>query len=100
MNWAKDIGSDTLTWVAHVMDDRAHEQQGYRTCLGLLNLTRRYPAQRVNRACAIANEQKLTRLKNITSILKSNFDTLVTEDDSQPILPQTHENIRGPSSFH
>lgn len=100
MNWAKDIGSDTLTWVVHVMDDRAHEQQGYRTCLGLLNLTRRYPAQRVNRACAIANEQKLTRLKNITSILKSNLDTLVTEDDSQPILPQTHENIRGPSSFH
>ena len=41
------------------------------------------------------------RLKQIKSILKSNQDQLVT-DENEPLtlLPQTHENIRGPQSFH
>jgi transposase len=100
MNWAKDIGSDTLTWVVRLLDSKAHEQQSYRVCLGLLNLTRQYPPERINQACAIANQQQLDRLKNIKSILSSNLDTLVQEDDSLPALPQQHENIRGPNSFH
>ena len=100
MNWAKDIGSDTLAWVVRVLDSKQHEQQGYRVCLGLLNLTRQYPPERVNQACAIANQQQLDRLKHIKSILSSNLDKLVQEDESLPALPQQHENIRGPSSFH
>lgn len=35
MNWAKDIGSDTLAWVVRLLDSKAHEQQSYRVCLSL-----------------------------------------------------------------
>ena len=100
MNWAKDIGQDTLDWVVRVLDSKTHEQQGYRVCLGLLNLTRQYPPERLNQACAIANTHQLNRLKNIKAILCSNLDTVVTEDEKLPALPQHHENIRGPQSFH
>ncbi len=100
MNWAKDIGQDTLNWVVRVLDSKMHEQQGYRVCLGLLNLSRQYPGERLNQACAIANHHQLNRLKNIKAILASNLDTLVSDDEPQPSLPQHHENIRGPQSFH
>ncbi|RVT39192.1 IS21 family transposase, partial [Rheinheimera sediminis] len=63
-------------------------------------LTRQYPPERLNQACAIANTHQLNRLKNIKAILCSNLDTVVTEDEKLPALPQHHENIRGPQSFH
>ncbi len=101
MNWAQDIGDDVLCWVKAQLKQKPHEQQAYRVCLGLLNLSRQYPPQRLNAACAIANRHHLYRLKQIKSILSSNQDQLVREAREQlPLLPQAHANIRGPKSFH
>lgn len=101
MNWAKDLGDDVLVWVKSILAQKQHEQQAYRVCLGLLNLSRQYDAQRLNSACIIANKNKLYRLKQIKSILQSNQDQLLPESKEQlTLLPQSHENIRGPKSFH
>ncbi|MFT7561252.1 MAG: hypothetical protein ACI93R_003178, partial [Flavobacteriales bacterium] len=60
-----------------------------------------YDDCRLNNACMVANQKKLYRLKNIKNILKSNQDKLISEDKKQlNLLPQNHENIRGPKSFH
>lgn len=101
MNWAKDIGDEVLLWVKTVLNQRQHPEQAYRVCLGLLNLSRSYPAQRLNKACAIANKNSLYKLKHIKDILQNNQDQLLPENkESLPTLPQMHENIRGPKSFH
>ena len=101
MNWAQDIGDEVLVWVQALLKQKQHEEQAYRVCLGLLNLSRSYPPDRLNKACAIANKNGLYRLKHIKEILISNRDKLVEIDQSpQPTLPQGHENIRGPHSFH
>lgn len=101
MNWAKDLGDEVLLWVQAQLKQKPHEQQAYRVCLGLLNLSRSYPNHRLNNACAIANQNQLYRLKQVKSILHSNQDQLVTESQEQlTLLPQAHENIRGPESFH
>lgn len=101
MNWAKDIGDEVLIWVKAQLNNKTHEQQAYRVCLGLLNLSRQYPQSRLNKACAIANKHSLYRLKHIKDILSSNQDKLHPDTQTQPsLLPQTHENIRGPKSFH
>lgn len=101
MNWAKDLGDDVLIGVKTQLKQKQHEEQAYRVCLGLLNLSRSYPARRVNNACAIANKQGMYRLKQIKAILLSNQDKLLSKQKEQrPLLPQSHENIRGPESFH
>jgi hypothetical protein len=101
MNWAKDIGDEVLLWIKTVLDQRQHPEQAYRVCLGLLNLSRSYPAELLNKACAIANKNSLYKLKHIKDILSSNQDKLVSDTkESQATLPQAHENIRGPESFH
>ena len=101
MNWAKDLGDEVLLWVQALLKQKQHEEQAYRVCLGLLNLSRTYPAKRINNACAIANQHKLYRLKQIKSILQSNQDQLLPESKEQlSLLPQSHENIRGPENFH
>ena len=101
MNWAKDLGDEVLKWVKVQLHTKEHEQQAYRVCLGLLNLSRQYPVDRINAACAIANQKQLYRLRQIKSILESNQDRLQTQTDQTQLslLPQTHENIRGPQSF-
>lgn len=101
MNWAKDSGDEVLIWVKALLNQKQHPEQAYRACLGLLNLTRTYPGTRLNHACAIANQHHLYKLKQVKAILQSNQDKLLTQDDKQlPLLPQSHENIRGPKCFH
>ncbi len=99
-NWARDIGPDVLIWVDTQLNTKAHPEQAYRVCLGLLNLSREYPAQRLNAACRIANRQALLRLKQIKSILRSNRDRLPEQLAPSAELPQDHENIRGPHHYH
>jgi hypothetical protein len=101
MSWAQDMGDEVLLWVQTLLQQKKHEEQAYRVCLGLLNLSRSYPTERVNKACAIANQNQLYRLKQIKAVLRSNQDALLTKEmKTQLILPQEHENIRGPASFH
>ena len=99
-NWARDIGPEVLKWVDKQLKSKAHPEQAYRVCLGLLNLSRQYPAQRLDAACKIANGASLNRLKQIKSILKSNRDRLPEQLELQAELPQDHENIRGPRDYH
>jgi len=103
MNWAKDIGDDVLIWVKSLLKQKQHEEQAYRVCLGLLNLSRQYTNERLNKACWIANQKSLYRLKQVKSILLSNQDKLqpdLFEQEPSSPLSQSHENIRGPKSYH
>lgn len=99
-HWAAQIGPDTLQWITQRLEEKAHPEQAYRLCLGLLNLSRQYPAQRLNAACRLANREGLTRLKQIRAVLKSNRDQLQPDLPLTTELPQEHENLRGPKDFH
>ena len=44
--WAADIGPSTLCWVSERLEEKAHAEQAYRLCLGLLSLSREYPPSR------------------------------------------------------
>jgi len=99
--WAADIGPEVLTWVTGQLERRAHPEHAYRTCLGLLSLSKRYP-DRLNTACRLANQAGLVRLKQVKHLLTSNQDRLVdtANTESTTPLPQDHENVRGPHHFN
>jgi transposase len=98
--WAQEIGPNTLAWVTAQLEGRQHPEQAYKVCLGLLNLSKQYPAKRLDAACRIANRSGLHRLKQVRAILKSNRDQLPEQLSLTADLPQDHENIRGPHNFH
>lgn len=100
--WAQDIGPDVLVWVRDRLAEREHPEQAYRVCLGLLNLSRQYPAQRLDAACRIANQTAMSRLRQIKAILTANRDQLPEQlgPDGDSTLPQDHGNIRGPHHYH
>jgi len=82
MNWAQSIGPEVLVRVK----GQFHPEQAYRVCLGLLSLNRSYAAERLNKACAIANKEALFKLKNVKAILQSNRDKLPTSSPVQFLL--------------
>jgi len=43
MNWAQAIGPEVLKWVKAQLQRKAHSEQAYRVCLGLLNLNEAIP---------------------------------------------------------
>lgn len=98
--WARDTGPDVLLWITARLEEKAHPEQAYKVSLGLLNLTRLYPASRLNAACAVANAEGLNRLKQIKTLLQTNRDQLPLRQEINIELPQDHENIRGPQNFH
>lgn len=100
ITWAGTMGPEVKQWVVRQLDIKEHPEQAYRVCLGLLNLTKQYPKQRLNAACKIANNNGLLRLKQVKSILKSNRDQLPEQSGLQIELPQGHDNVRGPNHFH
>lgn len=51
LNWALEIGSSTRDLVKHLLTNRPHPEQGFRSCMGLLNLAKRYGATRLEQAC-------------------------------------------------
>ena len=51
INWAKDIGANVETVVKTVLDRRQHPEQSFKTCLGILSLSKKYTSDTLNKAC-------------------------------------------------
>jgi hypothetical protein len=98
--WAKDIGPETLAWISRELELRDHPEQAYKTCLGLMNLSREFSPARLEATCGLANQAGLRQHRQLRSILTSNRDQLPKQLAPQLSLPQDHENVRGPNDFH
>ena len=48
------IGDDTAPLVEIILRSRPHPEQGFRSCIGILGLAKRYDAERLDAACARA----------------------------------------------
>ena len=97
--WGKDIGTATATVVRFQMEHRQHVEQGYRACLGLQRLARRYTAPRLEAACVRALAIRSLTYRSVSSILEKGLDNQpVTEESRQASLP-LHENVRGPDAY-
>jgi len=94
MEWAGKNGPSTRDLVTCIMGSRKHPEQGFRACLGIMRLTKRYPAERVEAACARALRLKAYSYKSVESILKTNLDTQELPE-SLPSKMIIHDNIRG-----
>jgi hypothetical protein len=60
--------------------DRPHPEQGYRSCLGLLRLSKRYGEDRLEAACTRAVAVGARSLPHVDSMLKHGLDRLALRD--------------------
>lgn len=96
LKWAARIGPNTHRVVDHLLAHKPHPEQGYRSCLGLLSLHKRYGHERLEVACGRALNLGSCTRHSVKTILEAGLDR-IPEISNQPPLPLTvsHENLRG-----
>jgi len=94
--WGRTIGEQTAVLVEAILADRPHPEQGYRSCLGILRLAKRYGHARLEAACARAVAVGARSYRHVDSILKHGLDRLAVPPAlPQLTLPPVHEHLRG-----
>lgn len=93
------IGRNTAALVEIILRERAHPEQGFRACVGIVRLAKSYGRERLEAACGRALEIGARSYSSVNSILKNDLDR------RRPAMPAdgpaiTHDNIRGPTYFH
>ena len=91
----KTIGVATSQLVEAILRERPHPEHGYRSCLGILRLAKRYGEVRLEAACARAMRVGARSFRHVDSILKNGLDHVVLVDAPTIESPLDHENVRG-----
>jgi len=101
IRWAGQNGPKTEKLVTQIMQSRPHPEQGFRSCLGIMRLAKRYSPERVENACARALTINGLSYKSVESILRNGLDQQpLIIDQTEPPPPRTHDNIRGKEYYH
>ena len=96
---AGEVGRHTAALIEIILRERAHPEQGFRACIGILRLAKTFGHERLEAACGRALEIGARSYSSVNSILKNNLDRRrpATPADGPAIA---HDNIRGPTYFH
>lgn len=100
IRWAGKIGPHTQKLIENVLNARAHPQQGFRSCLGILRLAKSYGDDRLEAASRRAVAIGGTSYRSVESILKHNLDQKPLPDQSAESSTIEHTNIRGARYYH
>ena len=101
IRWASKTGPATGRLVAEILRSRPHPEQGYRACLGLMRLGRRYGHERLEAASRRAEHLRSYSYRTVKNILSSAQDRLPFDEQETRSIPPTpiHDNIRGASYY-
>ncbi len=96
IQWAGKTGEATARLVEKILSSRPYPEQGYKACLGIINLTRDYEPVRVEAAARRALKFKTCSYRSMKAILSAGLDRQPDNGDPPglPGLPP-HQNIRG-----
>lgn len=97
--WAERTGPATGTLVTEIMASRPHPEQGFRSCLGIMRLARRFGDDRLEAAAARALAVRGLSYRSVESILKAGLDGVPLPGDEPVGSIGDHANVRGPAYY-
>ena len=98
VEWAETIGPHTARLFEKILPDQPHPEMGYRGCLGIIRLAKKYSHVRMEAAAERALLTGACRYRSIESILKNSLDRQPLPPSPSAASPR-HDNIRGAEYF-
>jgi transposase len=99
ISWAGETGTATARVVENILSRRVYPEHGFRSCMGVISLAKRYSKERLEAACERALSINGITYRSIKSILENNLDQKALP--AQMALPAvSHENIRGTDYYN
>ncbi len=100
VRWGAEAGPAVAELAEAMMRTRPHPEHGYRACLGLMQLEKRYGKERLNAACQRALLVGSPSYRSVQSILKVGLDRVSAAAPKLVVLAAgEHENLRGPAYY-
>jgi len=100
IHWGGGIGTNTGRFVTQLLQRFRHPEHGYRSCLGLLSLAKRYGPARVEAACTLALELGAGRYRDVRDILANGRDLVARPAPEPQWVAPEHDNLRGAAYYH
>ena len=98
IHWGQSIGPATAEAVTRLMAENRHPEHGYRACLGLLSLAKRYSKVRLEGACTLALQIGACQYRHVRDILTNNRDQSAPATAGEWVSPD-HAHVRGPGYY-
>jgi len=98
-SWAAKIGENTAYVIDKMLTAQSVEEQAYKSCMGALQLSKKYSEERLERACAKARSMNSFSFTTLRNILKNGQDLISLVPPTRKALPE-HENVRGDKYYH
>lgn len=96
LSWAAKLGPATRELCDAILAERPHPEQGFRSCLGILRLAKKYGDERVEAACSRCVAARARSYRSVESVLRHGLDKIAITDVSEVVsAPLDHENVRG-----
>lgn len=99
IRWAAKTAPAVAEVVETILASRAHPQHGFRPCLGILRLGKRYGDERLEAACRRALAIGSPSYQSVRSILAKGLDRTLLAEPAQTTLPLEHDNVRGAAYY-
>ncbi|MDP2859592.1 MAG: hypothetical protein Q8P50_16690 [Bacillota bacterium] len=97
--WATNVGAQCGGVCEQILQRKVHPEQGYRSCLGVMNLAKRYGKDRLEAACQRALQIGAASYTSVKSILKTGLDRVpLAPPEPSPLIGE-HAHIRGQAYY-
>ncbi len=100
IHWGGEVGPSTQAFITQLLQRFRHPEHGYRSCLGLLGLAKRYGPARLEAACAIALGLGAGYYRHVRDILANGRDLVAPAPAAAQWVAPEHDNLRGAAYFH
>lgn len=98
--WAGEIGESVNLLCEGIMARRSHPEQGFRACLGVIQLAKKYGREPLMAACSKCVRIRAFSYKSVNLMLSKNLQERPDPDSpSTPVDTELHENIRGAAYY-
>jgi len=98
-SWASSIGANTFFVIDSLLCEREVEETAYRSCMGILQFSKKNGNIRLEAACLKARQLGSISFSVIRNILKNNQEMTTLQPQLNQAVTPVHENIRGQKAF-
>jgi transposase len=98
LRWSQKIGETAYEFIQKLLDSKAHPEQAFKACMGVLRLEKKYGKEAFESVCKNAIEFNCISYRFIDNSLKNKTYLLSSDKEESAELPE-HENIRGKANY-
>lgn len=101
ISMARHIGPCTTEAVQGILESKPFLQQSYKACQGVLSLSRKYGADRLEKVCSMIPDRRYANYTRIKDMLRNNTDMRESVHANQSMLPYipSNDDVRGAAFY-